>query len=48
MKTFIKWAGITVVALGAIAFMAFLYFISPFDFIPPEDRTVTVLRDLFH
>lgn len=37
MKTFIKWAGITVGALGVIAFMAFLYFIPPFDFIPPED-----------
>ena len=37
MKTFIKWAAIIVVVLGVVAFVAFLYFIPPFDFIPPEE-----------
>ncbi len=37
MKTMIKWVGITVIALGMVGFVAFLYFIPPFDFIPPEE-----------
>ncbi len=37
MKTVIKWVGITVIALGVVGFVGFLYFIPPFDFIPPEE-----------
>lgn len=37
MKRFLKWFGISVVALGVLAFLAFLYFIPPFDFIAPEE-----------
>ncbi len=37
MKTVLKWVGITVIALGVVGFVAFLYFIPPFDFIPPEE-----------
>ena len=37
MKRFVKWAAMIVVAVGVVAFLAFLYFIPPFDFIPPED-----------
>jgi hypothetical protein len=37
VKKFVKWAAVVVVALGVVAFVAFLYFIPPFDFIPPEE-----------
>jgi hypothetical protein len=37
MRRFLKWFGISVLALGVVAFLAFLYFIPPFTLIPPEE-----------
>ena len=37
MKRFLKWLGLTVLALGVIAFLAFLYFIPPFTLMKPEE-----------
>jgi hypothetical protein len=37
MKRFLKWFGVTVLALGVIGFLAFLYFIPPFTLMKPEE-----------
>jgi hypothetical protein len=37
MKRFLKWLGIAVAAIAVAGFLAFLYFIPPFDFISPEE-----------
>jgi hypothetical protein len=37
MKRFLKWFGISAIALGIIGFLAFLYFIPPFMFMKPEE-----------
>ena len=37
MKKFIKWFGISALAIGVIGFLAFLYFIPPFTLLKPED-----------
>ena len=37
MKRFLKWFGLAVVVLGAMAFVAFLYFIPPFMLMKPEE-----------
>ena len=37
MKRLLKWFAITVIACGVLGFLAFLYFIPPFDFIAPEE-----------
>jgi cytochrome c553 len=37
MKKFIKWCSIALIAVAAVGFLAFLYFIPPFDFIAPEE-----------
>jgi cytochrome c len=37
MKKFIKWCGIAVIVVAVTGFLAFLYFIPPFDFIAPEE-----------
>lgn len=37
MKTFLKWFGISVLVLGVVGFLAFLYFIPPFTLVPPEE-----------
>lgn len=37
MKRFLKWALIVVLSLGAVAFLAFLYFIPPFTLAAPEE-----------
>jgi hypothetical protein len=37
MTRFLKWFGVTVVALGVIGFLAFLYFIPPFTLMKPEE-----------
>ena len=37
MKRFLKWFGISVIALGVIGFLAFLYFIPPFTLMKPEE-----------
>jgi hypothetical protein len=39
MKRILKWAGIVVGSLLVLGFFSFLYFIPPFDFIPPEEFT---------
>jgi hypothetical protein len=36
VKRVLKWFAIVVIACGVIGFIAFLYFIPPFDFIAPE------------
>jgi hypothetical protein len=36
VKRFIKWCGVTVIALAAIGFLAFLYFIPPFTLMKPQ------------
>lgn len=36
MKQFLKWLGLSVLALGVIGFLAFLYFIPPFTLMKPE------------
>jgi hypothetical protein len=37
VKRVLKWAAIIVIACGVVGFLAFLYFIPPFDFIAPEE-----------
>lgn len=37
MKKILKWVGITLGSLLVLGFLAFLYFIPPFDLIPPEE-----------
>src|SRR5438045_9631390 len=37
MKRFLKWFGISAIALGIIGFLAFLYFIPPFTLMKPEE-----------
>jgi len=37
MKRFLKWFGISALALGVIAFFAFLYFIPPFMLMKPSE-----------
>jgi cytochrome c2 len=37
MRTFLKWFGFGVLALGVIGFLAFLYFIPPFTLLKPEE-----------
>jgi hypothetical protein len=37
MKRFLKWFGISVLVLGVIGFLAFLYFIPPFTLMKPEE-----------
>jgi hypothetical protein len=37
MKRVLKWLGISIAVVAVLGFLAFLYFIPPFDFIPPED-----------
>ncbi|MCM3879557.1 MAG: c-type cytochrome [Vicinamibacterales bacterium] len=37
MKKFLKWLGIAVAVAAVAGFLAFLYFIPPFDSIPPEE-----------
>lgn len=37
MKRFLKWFGISVLALGVLGFLAFLYFIPPFTLLKPEE-----------
>ena len=37
MKRFLKWFGLAVVVLGAMAFVAFLYFFPPFMLLKPEE-----------
>ena len=36
MKTFLNWAGVAVVVIVALGFLAFLYVIPPFFTTPPE------------
>jgi hypothetical protein len=36
MKRFLKWFGVSALALGLIGFLAFLYFIPPFMLVKPE------------
>lgn len=37
MKRFLAWFGISVLALGVLGFLAFLYFIPPFTLMKPEE-----------
>jgi len=39
VKRFLKWFAIAVTACGVLGFIAFLYFIPPFDSIPPEQMS---------
>ena len=36
MKRFLRWLAAIVIACGVLGFIAFLYFIPPFNFIAPE------------
>jgi cytochrome c2 len=36
MRRFLKWSAISVITCGVVGFIAFLYFIPPFDFIASE------------
>src|SRR4029079_14965044 len=37
MKRVLKWLSLAVIVIGVLGFLAFLYFIPPFDSIPPEE-----------
>ena len=39
MKRFLRWFAISVMVCGILGFIAFLYFIPPFDFIAPEQMS---------